>query len=106
MSYTHPLTGHPEAAKRRRDAGRFLRDARVKAGLTQQQVARALGLDYYTMISQIELGKTRVPPDKLQRMAEVLGCDRRDFAKALLRFYDPCSWEMLFGPCVRADTGN
>lgn len=97
MSYTHPLSGNPNAASLRREAGRYIRRAREKAGLTQQQVAKALGMDYYTMISQIELGKGRVPPDKLQMWAEVLGCDSREFGKKLLSYYDPYMWQLLFG---------
>jgi len=97
MTYSHPLTNHPDAAKLRKEAGAYVRQLRKTAGLTQQQVAKALGLDYYTMVSQMELGKTRVPPDRLFQMAEVLGVEPKVFAKRLLKYYDPYMWQILFG---------
>lgn len=97
MTYTHTLNGNPDAVRLRKLAGKYIRERRESAGLTQQEVAKAVGLDYYTMVSQIELGKNRVPPDKLSRFAQALDCDPREFGKRLLQYYDPFMWQMLFG---------
>lgn len=97
MTYTHPLGGHPDAALLRKRAGSYLKDLRTSAGLTQQEVAKALGLDYYTLVSQIECGKARVPPDKMLQWAKVVNADPAKFGRELLRFYDPFMWTLLFG---------
>lgn len=97
MTYSHPLGHHPDAATLRKRAGRYLKDLRTEAGLTQQEVAKVLGLDYYTMVSQIENGKTRVPPDKLLPWAKALNAEPAEFGRELLRFYDPFMWTLLFG---------
>lgn len=88
---------HPDAARLRKEAGIYLRRLRETAKLTQQEVAQRVGFDYYTMISQVELGKSRVPPDRMQRWAIAVGADPREFAKRLLRYYDPYCWQLIFG---------
>ncbi len=94
--YTNPLQANPNAAQLRKQAGRYIRQCRDEAGLTQQNVAKAIGLDYYTMVSQVELGKTRVPPEKMRLWAEALKVEPRSFAKRLLQYYDPYMWQLLF----------
>lgn len=95
--YTNPLQGHPDAKKLRKEAGRYVRRCREAAGKTQQQVAKSLGMEYYTMVSQVERGKTRVPPEHLEDWARTLGVHPREFASTLLQFYDPFMWRLLFG---------
>ena len=102
MAYSHPLTGHPDAPALRKQAGAYVKQLREAAGLTQQQVSKALGLEYYTMISQIEIGKTRVPPDHIAKLAELLEVDPKEFAKRLLSYYDPFMWQILFGVEAKA----
>jgi DNA-binding XRE family transcriptional regulator len=97
MGYTHPLHNHPDAGRLRKEAGRYLKRQRQAAGLTQQEVARRVGIAYYTTISQVEAGKTRVPPDKMQSWAEALQVEPTAFAQQLLRYYDPFTWQLLFG---------
>ena len=92
------VTKHGEHAKvLRKRAGVWLKGKREEAKLTQQEVAVKLGLKYYTFISQIETGLTRVPPEQLPAYADALGMDRQEFAKALLKFYDPFTYAALFG---------
>ena len=81
----------------RQQAGIWLKSLREKRGLSQRQLASFVKVDYYTFISQIESGKGRVPPDKLMEWADALECDRAVFAKKLMRFYDPHTFEMIFG---------
>ena len=49
-----------------------LRDARLKAGLTQVQVAAALGRPQ-SYVTKCELGERRVDPIELQRFALLYG---------------------------------
>lgn len=97
MAYSHPLASHPDAKELRKEAGAYIKKLREAAGLTQQQVAKAVGMDYYTMISQVEGGKTRVPPDKQLEWARALQVEPKAFATRLLMFYDPYTWQLLFG---------
>ena len=82
----------------RKSAGQFLRDRRLDAGITQRDLARALGLGYSQMVSQIEAGKARVPPARYVEYATALKMDPKDFVKELLRYYDPDAWRILFHP--------
>src|SRR5690606_25932830 len=43
----------------RKQAGRHLRNLREQAGLTQRELAAAVGFEYYTFISQLEGGRGR-----------------------------------------------
>ena len=81
----------------RQQAGVWLKSLREKSGLSQRQLASFVKVDYYTFISQIESGKGRVPADKLAEWADALDCDRAVFAKTLMKFYDPHTFELIFG---------
>lgn len=99
MSYTiYPQTKHGANAKAlRKRAGAFLKKLREDQKMTQSQLAQKLGLEYYTFISQIETGLSRVPPEQVPAWADALNQDRKEFAKVLLKFYDPFTYESLFG---------
>lgn len=81
----------------RREGGIWLKNLREKAGHTQRSLAAVVAADYYTFISQIENGRGRVPPEKYALWAVTLGLEPRDFLRGLMRFYDPISYEILFG---------
>ena len=81
----------------RKRSGEYLRKIRLDAGLTQNEVAKALGLDYYTMISQLELGRGFCPPERYVDYAKVCGVDVREFTTQQLRFQNPWAWAILFG---------
>jgi len=81
----------------RRQAGRWLKEAREAARLTQAELAERVGLRYYTFVSQVESGVGRVPIDLQAVGAEALGLDPRDFARRLLRLYEPGLHRLLFG---------
>lgn len=91
-----------ETKSLRREAGRWLKSAREAAGLTQAEVAERVGLRYYTFVSQVESGVGRVPIESQAAWAEALGLDPGDFARALLRFYEPELFRLLFGEEPRA----
>ena len=80
----------------RKDAGRWLKERREERGLSQRQLAEMIGVEYYTFISQLETGRGRIPPDKYRTWAHALGMDPREFVLALLPFYDPTTYGILF----------
>ena len=73
----------------RREAGRWLKAKREAAGLTQAELAEKVALRYYTFVSQVESGVGRVPIESQGAWAVALGLDPAEFARTLLRFYDP-----------------
>lgn len=97
--YSHPQHGAGnEAQKLRREAGAWLRSLREEKGLSQREMARQIGVEYYTFISQIESGRGRIPPDRYEVWADTLGVDVRTFVKTLMRYYDPVTHRLLFTP--------
>lgn len=81
----------------RRAAGRWLKEKREEAGLSQRQLAAKVGAEYYTFISQLETGRGRIPPDRYRDWAEALGLQPSEFVRTILRFYDPITHDILFG---------
>ncbi len=80
----------------RRHGGRWLKEKREHAGLSQRELAERVGAEYYTFISQLETGRGRIPPDRYQVWAKALLMDPRDFVRDLMRFYDPVTYGILF----------
>ena len=80
----------------RRKAGRWLKAQREARGLSQSQLAAVLGSDHYTFISQIEIGRSRVPTERYRDWARALDMDDRLFVREMLRFYDPIIFEVIF----------
>jgi transcriptional regulator with XRE-family HTH domain len=80
----------------RREGGRWLKELREKAGLSQRDVAARVGADYYTFISQLETGRGRIPPDRYLQWAAALEVDPKDFVQELMRYYDPLTHAILF----------
>ena len=97
--YAHPQqSAAHDVQKLRREAGKWLKDLRERCGLTQRQLAGRVGVEYYTFISQLEVGRGRIPPDRYERWANALHIPPADFVKQLLRFYDPETYRLLFTP--------
>ena len=86
-----------QARKARRLAGQYIRGLRTDAGLTQRDLAQRLGLEYYTFVSQVELGHNRVPAEAQKAWAKALGVPVEEFAKKLLSYYEPHTFAALFG---------
>jgi len=80
----------------RREGGRWLKDLREQAGLSQRQLAGRVGTEHYTFISQLETGRGRIPPDRYVDWAAALGVAAKPFVQQLLRYYDPITYEILF----------
>lgn len=96
--YTHPQYDRHEAKQRRKEVGQWLKQRRLEVEKTQREVAQDVGFDYYTMISQIETGHTRIPPEAMEKYAKSLQINDKEFVKTLMYYYDPVTWKILFGP--------
>ncbi|WP_108460958.1 helix-turn-helix domain-containing protein [Devosia naphthalenivorans] len=81
----------------RLDAGAWLKQLREEAGLSQRDLANILSLDYYTFISQLENGRGKIPSNRYREWAGALQIDEKIFVKKMLMYYDPHSYEILFG---------
>lgn len=86
-----------ETIELRKEGGAWLKSLREARGLSQRKLADLIGTDYYTFISQLETGRGRIPPDRYVAWAEALGVEPREFVKNVLQFYDPITYEILFG---------
>lgn len=86
-----------ETIELRKDGGQWLKSLREARGLSQRKLADLIGTDYYTFISQLETGRGRIPPDRYAAWAEALNVEPREFVKNVLKFYDPITFDILFG---------
>lgn len=59
---------------RRKGFGRWLRNCRKQARITQAELAKALGYDSSQLISNIERGVSLLPSKRIPEFARVLGC--------------------------------
>ena len=87
----------PEAKQLRKLAGDWLKLRRADAELSQADLAARLGLKYYTFISQVENGFSRVPTEIMGAWASELGLEPAPFARHLLMYYEPELYRLLFG---------
>jgi transcriptional regulator with XRE-family HTH domain len=96
--FTHPQQGVPadEVLRLRQAAGAFIRKHREALGLSQRALAKEVGIEHYTFVSQIEGGRGRVPPTQMEDWARALQLPTRNFAIQMLRFYDPLTFNMIF----------
>jgi len=86
----------PDVKELRRAAGEWLRKLREERGLSQRDLAKLVGIEYHTFISQLEMGRGRVRADRYKQWADALGVPPKVFVKTLLRYYDPVTYDMLF----------
>jgi transcriptional regulator with XRE-family HTH domain len=75
--------------------GRWIRQLRDRAGLSQLEMADRLGIKHYSYLSQIETGLSRPPMSKLQAWAKTLAVDPTEFAEQFISFYEPELYLML-----------
>ena len=87
--------GHDVGHELRHGFGRQLRKWREARGLTQLDVGKALGIRD-TAWSAVELGRNSLTPERYHDAAEALGVKPEEFAKALLRYYNPWVYAMLW----------
>jgi|GEM_PF-508883 len=102
--YTHPQRRSAKLTQQlRTKAGRWLRELREKRGLSQRDLAKMVGAEYYTFISQLEHGRGRIPPDRYLLWADALGVEPRDFVLGLMPYYDPVTYNVIFGTGPRVE---
>jgi len=95
--YSHPQHNATYDVKQlRQDAGRWLKRLREEQKLSQRDLARRLGLNFYTFISQLESGRGRIPPDRYKAWADALNVKPHIFVRELLKYYDPVTYYYLF----------
>ncbi|MBS7695652.1 transcriptional regulator [Chelatococcus sp. YT9] len=85
-----------EALELRRRGGRWLKSLRESAGLSQRDFARLIDIEYYTFISQIEIGRGRIPTEKYAVWAKALNVDVNEFIVQVLQYYEPLIYKHLF----------
>ena len=68
----------------RKEAGRRLRELREKRGLSQRELAHKVGIEIYTLISQLEHGRGRIPPDRYLVWADALEIEPEELARRLM----------------------
>ncbi len=79
----------------REEGGSWLRKKREDAGLTQKQLSEILDLKIYTFISQVELGRGRIPFERYAEWARALKIDEYEFAAKVLSFYEPAIFDIV-----------
>ncbi len=98
MSVVNPTAGLGNATLRwRMEQGELMASLRVRAGLSQDDVARAVGLKDHRSVSAIETGRRNVPPERQNAYAEAFGMDPADLVKQLMRYQNPWAYAVMFG---------
>jgi len=96
-SISENSSGVSGQAQLRKEAGLWLRARRSELGLSQRELALRVNMEYYTFISQIEAGRGRIPADKMRDWSRALEMEPKEFALTLMKYYDPHTFEMVFG---------
>lgn len=86
----------PEGIRARKKAGGIIKALRNRAGYTQRELAQKLSLDYYTFVSAVENGQSRVPAYMYHEMAGYLSVDPVAFSMYGTKIYDPTIWAALY----------
>ncbi|MBF3417201.1 helix-turn-helix transcriptional regulator [Burkholderia pseudomallei] len=77
--------------------GRWLKEKREEAGLTQLDVAVAINYGYPVFVSQLERGVKQLPEHDLLVWAALLRVDSAEFAKQYMYYCKPFVYEALYG---------
>jgi transcriptional regulator with XRE-family HTH domain len=91
------MSGEDHKRDLRVEAGVWLRTLREAKGWSQREFADRMGTVYHTFISQIEAGRGRIPSERYETWAQALEVDPRKFAITMLSFYEPATYELVFG---------
>lgn len=74
-----------------------LRKRREDLGMTQQSVAKAIGVNSAGFVGMIEAGSRRLDLNRIPRLADVLQLSRKDLIRAALYEEAPTVSQILFG---------
>jgi transcriptional regulator with XRE-family HTH domain len=95
---TKPTMAREQVALRWRVAqGEYIRELRIASGLTQVDLADAIGVRNKQMVSAIETGRINVPPERIEPLAEALGVNLKTFGRSLLRYQNPWLYAAIWG---------
>ena len=97
MRSNRQLCKESDVVELRREAGLWLRRLREDRGFSQRALAEKVGHEYYTFVSQIEAGRGRIPADRYKAWATAVAMEPAVFVRRLLRFYEPTTYDILFG---------
>ena len=96
-AFTRKTWGRGETAHSlRAEMGAYIRELRDAKGMTQAELAEAVGLRWYTNIGAIEIGRNSLPPERYMDFARALGVDPKEFGERILQTTDPWAYAMLF----------
>src|SRR5262245_27480000 len=65
--------------QRRKEAGLWLRRLREERGLSQRELADKVGVEVYTLISQLESGRGLIPQDRQLLSADAVEAEPGEF---------------------------
>lgn len=81
---------------RRKRMGQIIKALREREGMTQIEMAKAVGQEYFTFISQVETGQSKIPSKDIAIWARALSVQAEALAKECLKHYDPLLFEAMF----------
>lgn len=87
----------PTAHAMRQRFGEWLKTRREAAGVTQLGLSKTLGHSYVSMVSQVERGRSLIPPPDLRTWAEGINVKPKEFALSYLYWCHPEASAMLTG---------
>jgi len=90
--------------ERRKRFGHKLKRHRESLQLTQMEMSKLTGQTYFTFISNVESGGTKIPSKDLRLWADALQVNINDFTKAYLCAVDQNLFECLFSSTDREFT--
>ena len=70
------------------DIGMMVRDYREKKGLTQLELAKALGYETSQFVSLFERGLSKVPVEVMGQLVVILGIPEKHFKSILLKEFE------------------
>lgn len=79
----------------RKEAGKWLRKCREALGLSQRELAEKVGIEYYSFISQIEMGTGRLPIERYEAYSQALQIPAREFTLTMLAYNEPTVYRLL-----------
>ena len=80
----------------RRKVGRWVREHRLRVGMTQNQLAHLLGVGF-SSVSATELGRSMPSGEQYSVLADTFGLPRAEVGKFLLRHTNPWLYAMIYG---------
>jgi len=96
-AFTKPLLGRGDTSTDLKLAlGAYVRELRERRGMTQADLAKAVGLRFNTAVSAIEVGRNTIPPERYLDFANALGVNPRTFMRRVLQLTNPWAFALLF----------